>query len=106
MQKLGAPMLEGEFLAELRALRLEWHLNGQQVRTYQRIDGWLREVCPLCAVANRIHGGTLTVQAMPAAWTLGVPSDVAVEIMGAADTLKGYDHGVRDRLLKACGVKA
>ena len=105
MAKVGTPMLEQEFLAEIRSLRAEWHLSGQHVRTYQRIDGWLREVCPLCAVANRIHGGTLTVQAMPAAWTLGVPSDVAVEIMGAADTLKGYDQGVRDRLIKACGVK-
>ena len=102
--KLGAPMLEAEFLSELRALRVEWHLTGTHIRTYQRIEGWLREVCPLCAVANRIHGGTLTVQALPAAWTLGVPSDVAVEIMGAADTLKGYDQGVRARLLKACGL--
>ena len=99
-------MLEGEFLMELRALRLEWHLSGPHVRTYQRIDGWLREVCPLCAVANRIHGGTLTVQAMPAAWTLGVPDDVAVEIMAAADTLKGYDPAIRTRLLRACGLAA
>ena len=98
-------MLEAEFLAELRALRLAWHLSGTHIRTYQRIDGWLREVCPLCAVANGIHGGSLTLQAIPAAWTIGVPSDVAVEIMAAADTLKGYDQGVRDRLLKACGIK-
>ena len=99
-------MLEGEFLMELRALRLEWYLSGQHVRTYQRINGWLREVCPLCAVANRIHGGTLTVQAMPAAWTLGVPDDVAVEIMAAADTLKGYDPAIQTRLLRVCGLAA
>ena len=91
---------------ELRALRLEWILNGQQIRTYQRIDGWLREVCPLCAVANRIHGGTLTVQGVPAAWTIGIPSDVAAEIMAAADAMDGYDQGIRARLLRACGVKA
>ena len=98
-------MLEGEFLSELRALRLEWHLTAaQQIRTYQRIEGWLREVCPLCAVANKIHGGTLTVQALPAAWTIGVPADVAAEIMGAADTLKGYDQKLRTRLLRACGL--
>ena len=109
--KVGTPMLEQEFLAELRALRYEWHLSGQPVsdqhiRTYQRIGGWLREVCPLCAVANRIHGGTLTLEAMPAAWTLGVPSDVAVEIMAAADALPRYDQAVRGRLLKACGLAA
>ena len=97
-------MLEGEFLAELRALRLEWHLSGKDIRTYQRIGEWLREVCPLCAVANRIHGGTLTLQAMPAAWTLGVPTDVAVEIMAAADTLPRYAQGLRLRLLKSCGL--
>jgi hypothetical protein len=102
--KLGTPMLEAEFLSEVRALRYEW--RGPTLRTYQRIDGWLREVCPICAVANRIHGGTLTLEALPAAWTLGMPSDVTVEIMAAADTLKGYDPGVRTRLLKACGVQA
>ena len=106
LNKLGSPMLEQEFLAEIRALRLAWHLRGPNVRTYQRIDGWLREVCPLCAVANRIHGGTLTLQAMPAAWTIGIPSDVAGEIMGAADTLKGYDERLRIRLLRACALSA
>ena len=99
-------MLEGEFLMELRALRLEWYLSGQHVRTYQRINGWLREVFPLCAVANQIHGGRLTMQALTAAWTIGVPTDVAVEIMGAADTLKGYDPAIRTRLLRACGLAA
>lgn len=97
-------MLEAEFLAEIRAIRLEWHLSSQQIRTYQRIEGWLREVCPLCAVANQIHGGALTVQALTAAWTIGVPADVAAEIMGASDTLKGYDKAIRTRLLRACGL--
>ena len=97
-------MLEQEFLAELRALRYQWHLNGTHIRTYQRIEGWLRDVCPLCAVANKIHGGTLTMQALPAAWTLGMPADVAAGIMGAADTLEPYDQAIRTRLLRVCGL--
>ena len=97
-------MLEEEFLSELRALRLEWHLTATQIRTYQRIDGWLREVCPLCAVANKIHGGTLTEQALPAAWTLGMPTDVGAEILAAADTMPQYNLGLRVRLLRACGL--
>ena len=98
-------MLEEEFLSELRALRNEWHLTAtKQIRTYQRIEGWLREVCPLCAVANKIHGGTLAVQALRAAWTIRMPADVAAEILAAADTLQGYDKTIRTRLLRACGL--
>jgi len=107
--KLGAPMLEGEFLMELRRLKLDWSLiNGGKIRGHQRPGGmfetWLVYVCPICAVANVTMGTHLKDGYVPAAYALGLPVAEAKAIADAADHAAGHDELMRRRLLEACGL--
>ncbi len=107
MQKLGAPMTEGEFLAELRRITqagTTWVLEDQYLRVPPKAgQSWGFCQCPLTAVANDIHGGHLGVQAfLLAAFALGMDEALAKSIVRAADGAKGHDPDLRARLLKAC----
>jgi len=106
--KLGAPMLEGEFLMELRRLKLDWSLEGGRLRGLQRPGGmfktWLLWTCPICAVANATMGTHLTENMVSAAFALGLQVEEARAIAMAADNRPGHDELLRRRLLEACGL--
>lgn len=103
-------MGEGEFLAELRRLKLEWYLDPEgRLRAHQRPGGlygtWTVAVCPLAAVSNTTMGTRLTTAYSMAAFALGVPDELALQIVHAADNVAKHNELLRRRLLEACGLK-
>jgi len=109
--KLGAPMLESEFLMELLRLKLDWSLDERgRLRGLQRPGGmfrtWLMHVCPICSVANATAGTHLASGYSLGAFALGIPTADALQIVHAADNVPGHNELLRRRLLEACGLKA
>lgn len=115
MQKLGAPMLEEEFYLELRVLARKgkfYLLPGGQIRCLMRIratnsessDGWLRYVCPVCAVFDHLFHGHLGLEFRLAGRLLGMPEPLYENVARAADNVKGHDATLRARMLEACGL--
>lgn len=108
MQKLGAPMMEEEFFAELRRLakKGEWHLSDKAIRLWARLGTWLTEICPICAVSNDLVGSRLGLDFQSGAFAIGLDKDLAKRIALAVDGKPGHDEVLRRRLLKACGITA
>ncbi len=106
--KLGAPMTEEEFLNELRRITkagTTWVLERGQIRVPpQAGQSWGFSQCPLTAVANDLHGGSLGVhEVSSAAFALGMNEPMARAIAKAADAGPGHDAALRARLIKVCG---
>jgi hypothetical protein len=103
-------MTEGEFLSELRSVRVKWTICPPDgaIRTakwYRRdlLPGSMH-CCPILAV-SRAGGSRLeNTEYLLAARLLGMPKELADKIVAAADAQMGHDSALRARLLKACKI--